>query len=258
MLARFSLLVLLAGCDLAFGVSGQPAPCELGKFASPMQTNIVPADLFTVDWDQRFAVTMRADTIYEVSLPDLTETPIDLGPYNPSSLALAPEGGALFYTVSIEPDTLKGALRRGAGEWQLDAEVPRGTYAGTPSADAFGPRRVLVRMLSAGTTVQEYEVDDGGHWATVGEPFDYTGDFVPNLTPNGLTMVYGAHDNEGTPGVYAATRDDVDSPWGKPVVLRVGDLRQPQLCDQCRRLYALAPNSDPDAMTRAMLVRFDR
>jgi len=258
LLARFSLLVLLAGCDLAFGVSGQPEPCSLGKFASPTQNIVVEADLFSIDWDQQLAVITRGSDAFEVALPDETETPIELGPYSRSALALSPEGGALFYTVSIEPDTLKGALRRGAGEWQLDAEVPRGTFAGTPSADAFGPRRVLVRMLTGAPAVQEYEVDENGHWATVGAPFDFTGALVPNLTPNGLTMVYAATDAEGTPAVYAASRDDVDGPWGKPTLLRAGDLQHPQLCGKCQQLYALAPNPDLDANTRFVLVRFDR
>ncbi|HEX5061090.1 MAG TPA: hypothetical protein VFV99_17110 [Kofleriaceae bacterium] len=258
MLARFSLLALLAGCDLALGVSGQPDPCPLAKFANPNQDNVVEADLFSIDWDQQLAVIQRGGIAYEVTLTDKSETLIDLGPYSPASLALAPEGGALFYAVSIEPLTLKGALRRGTAEWQLDAEVPRGTFAGTPSADAFGPRRVLVRMLSYSTTIQEYEVDEHGHWETVGEPFDFAGDLAPNLTPNGLTMVYSAKDSLGQPGVYAASRDDVDSPFGKPFLLRAGALQYPQLCGKCQQLYALVPNPDLASTNRSVLVRFDR
>lgn len=256
--ARFSLLVLLAGCDLAFGVSGQPEPCELGRFANPEQTTIVGAMRFSVDWDQTFAVIEREVGTFEVSLPDATLTPIDLGLYMTSSLALAPEGSSLLYTVSVEPYELRGALRLGDGEWQLDAEVPRGAFAGTPSADAFGPRRVLIREELGDTDLQEYEVDDTGHWVRIGSPFPFPGEYAPNLTPNGLTMVYSDVDNEGVPGVYAASRDDVDSAFGDPMLLRVGDLRSPQLCGRCQQLYAIVPNPEPDGVDRSLLVRFDR
>ena len=58
--------------------------------------------------------------------------------------------------------------------------------------------------------------------------------------------------------VRLATRDDVDSPFSKPVQLRAGSLENPQLCGRCQQLYAIAPNDDPEAIERTILVRFDR
>ncbi|HEY5926720.1 MAG TPA: hypothetical protein VIV11_33770, partial [Kofleriaceae bacterium] len=170
----------------------------------------------------------------------------------------APEGHAVFFTAPIEPPELVGALR-GETAWQLEATVPIGTYAGTPSADVFGPRRVLVRMRPGDTSVQEYE-DQNGRWVAIGEPLAVGDDpltpddvHAPNLTPNGLTMVYPGFDRDGDPGIFAQSRASVDEPFGEPVVLRMGPLRRPQLCGQCQQLYAI------DSLGEAPTVmRFDR
>lgn len=237
MLARSSLLVLLAGCDLVFGVSGQPDPCELASFERAQESVITTAHAFSVDWDQTLAVIYRDTSTFELTLPAGEMTPIDIGAYDPVSMALAPEGDRLFYTVAVEPMELHGALRGDNGPWQLGAVVPRGTFAGTPSADAFGPRRVLVRMTALADAVQEYVVDDA-RWVTSGEPFSVPSDFAPNLTPNGLTMVYAAGD-----GIYAASREDVDAAWAEPVLVRAGAYRSPQLCGKCQQLYAISDGS---------------
>ena len=68
---------------------------------------------------------------------------------------------------------------------------PAGALAGTPSADAFGPRRVLIKVRLTDQTVQEYQ-DTNGVWTAVGAPFEASGIAPPNLTPNGLTMVYAS------------------------------------------------------------------
>jgi hypothetical protein len=246
------VLLLLAGCDFVFGVNGQPEACELADFDSATGTPLVDADEFSVDWDQTFAVISQNGASFQVTLPSGTPEPIDLGLYINLDFALAPEGDALFYTAAIEPEELRGALR-GGNTWRLDAAVPRGTFAGTPSADVFGPRRVLVRVRANDETIQEFENDDGT-WVPIGEPLAVSCLAVPNLTPNGLTMVYASPGPDGNPaGVFAQSRDTVDAAFGPPVALRAGGLRVPQLCGQCQQLYAI-----DSAGEHTMLVRFDR
>jgi hypothetical protein len=249
LLARSSVLVvLLAGCDLVFGVNGQPEPCELGTFdGNPHE--LFAADTFSVDWDQTFAVIQKDGYNYEAKLPELTLTPVDVGIYMNVYYALAPEGDSLFYTIAVEPFELKGAVRNGA-VWRLGATVPRGTIAGTPSADVFGPRRVMVRMRMTTTDVQEYLVDDNGVWKPHGASFELAAATTVNLTPNGLTMVWSGSDATGVEGVFAASRDTVDSPFGTPMLLRAGVLREPQLCGKCRQLYAIGDYN--------VVQRFDR
>ena len=251
MLARSSLFVLLAGCDFVFGVNGQPEPCDLASFDTASATPIASADEFSVDWDQTFAVFFADGFNWQMDLPDGEPRQIDLGLYNSNNMSLTPEGDALFYTATIEPLLLQGALR-GDDVWKLGAAVPRGTFAGTPSADVFGPRRVLVKMLPLDETIQEYENVDGV-WVPIGEPLGVSCLAAPNLTPNGLTMVYAGVDVEGHSGVFARQRDSVDDAFGLPTTLRTGNARAPQLCGKCRQLYAIDSAGDTTG-----IVRFDR
>ena len=224
----------LAGCDLVVGIDTDPSPCELGSFAEATPVDLVAAENFSADWEMRFAVVMSEGLPYELDLETNALTPIDLGPYMNVALALTPEGNALFYTTNTEPYVLKGALRGDA--WLLDATVPRATFAGTPSADVFGPRRLLVRERAENDLILEYE-DVAGRWTTVGEPHSVPATYVPDLTPNGLTMVYAGTDADGNPAVMAAQRRSTSEWFGTPTVLLPGTFSSAQLLGECKRLY---------------------
>jgi hypothetical protein len=211
------------------------------------------AEEFSISWDLSRAVVTVAGVAKEVSPLSGTPTPIDIGPYTPTSLGLSPEGDSLLFTANIEPYTLYAAVR-GNPDWRLDPNVPLGTYAGTPSADAFGPRRVLVRMRWAGP-LQEYE-DDNGLWKPVGDGHDFDGLESANLTPNGLSMVYAAMQSDGTQAVMLATRKATSQWFGTPAVILTGEHSSPQLLDQCRSLYVIDP-SDPNVIAEPMLERYD-
>jgi hypothetical protein len=241
--------LLLGGCDLAFGVGGDPNPCELASFDGARSTEISPAIRFSVDWDQRFAVVVIGDGyLAEIALADGTKTLIDLGPYEPVNLSLNPEGNALLYTARIEPPVLAGALRASVGTWQLDARAPTATFTGTPSADVFGPRRMLARMHEFDVddqgqpTVQELE-DDNGTWVRVGSAHPLVADLPPNLTPNGLTAVFSrsATTEMGTViEIFGMTRPSTDVWFGEPVkILSNGSDHSPQLLGHCERLYTI-------------------
>ena len=243
-MARFSsLLLLCAGCDLLVGLDEDPTPCAPASFEGAAAVTITEADHFTVDWDQTFAVVSARGLMWEVALPGGAPVAIDLGVYVDFALALAPEGTALFYTAAIEPPQLRGALRTGDATWSLDATTPRGTFAGTPSADAFGPRHVLVRLRPTDGDVVEYE-DVDGVWTARGT-HPVPGMLAPNLTPNGLVMVYA----DG--GVYAASRASRDEWFGEPTLIlaNANVVGQPQLLGKCKNLYI----SDG-----TMLQRYDR
>lgn len=255
-MARSSFLMItlagsLAGCDAVFGLSGDVDPCELASFEGVTAEELIEAEDFSFDWEETFGVIQMNGSMYEIEprARTLTPTPIDIGPYVNLGLALTPEGDALFYTIVTEPKELKGALRGGAADWRLDAGVPRGTFAGTPSADVFGPRRVMVKMReSIDETVQEYE-DVRGRWTTVGEPRVIVTSRAPNLTPNGLTMVYPGFTETGDPVVLAAQRPSTSEAFGEPTAILSGMFSSAQLVGECARLYTTDGN---------MLRRYDR
>lgn len=244
MLARSSvLLLLLGGCDVAFGVDAEPDPCDLGTFNTARTTDIAPAFRFSVDWDQRFAVVAHDDSTFaELSLPDAHETPIDLGLFTSVSLSLAPEGNALLYTANTEPMQLEGALRGGRGEWKLGARAPAVTLVGTPSADVFGPRRMLARMHEYDEKLLELE-DQNGTWVPIGDAHDFASDSVPNLTPNGLTAVFTRSvplETGVVYDVYGMTRPSTNDWFGVPAkILEASQDQVPQLLGHCDRLYTV-------------------
>ena len=227
-----ALCILLAGCDLAFGVGGEPEPCALTAFDDAPVEDLVEAEDFSVNWDQTFAIVARETATLEVTFGG-EQKPIDLGVYVNQGFALAPEGNALFFTAIVEPPLLQGAVRTGDAMWSPASALPPGRFAGTPSADVFGPRRVLVTVDGK---LLEFE-DDAGRWVAVGTPHLLDLGRAPNLTPNGLTAVY-----VGTDGIYAMSRPTIDDWFGEPVKLLASADRSPQLLGQCKRLYTTHDN----------------
>jgi hypothetical protein len=239
--------VWCGGCDLAFGVDPEEQPCDVSSFDDARYTEITHAFDFSINWDQTRGVVV--DTFnYDLALPGGDRTPIDLGLYSPVSVALVPEGNALFYTISVEPEELHGALRNTNGTWLLGATVPRGTVAGTPSADVFGPRRVVVQMRAGDAAVQEYE-DAGGRWVTVGDPHPLVAETPPNLTPNGLTAVFSRSNDDGSADIFMMTRASTADWFGEPTKILGAADHHPQLLGNCKRLYTAH---------EGMLRRYDR
>jgi hypothetical protein len=243
---RWIALVLSActGCDAVFGLDESPAPCAPASFAQAKPTDVVAADHASVSWALDRAVISLNGLAYEVTLPSGQPAAIDIGPYMTHSLALSPEGTSLLFSIEEEPPRLYAA-DRGTTGWNIDTNVPVGTFAGVPSADAFGPRRVLVRMRATGP-MQEYE-DDSGTWKPVGDLHDYDGQLAPNLAPNGLTMVYAGTQQDGTPAVFEATRANTGSWFGEPTAILPADASDPQLLDRCHSLYVVEPTGDVNA-----------
>lgn len=248
------VLSVCTGCDVVLGLDDHPAPCSQASFAQAMPARVMNAEQFSIAWDQSRAVVIVNGQAMELSPLTGTPTRIDLGPYTPTSLGLSPEGDSLLFTADIEPPTLHAAVGGGT-DWRLDSNVPVGTYAGTPSADAFGPRRVLVRIHRTGM-LQEYE-DDNGLWKPVGDPQPFDGQWSANLTPNGLTMVYTARQMDSTLAVMMATRTSMSQAFGPASVILPGDHAQPQLLDQCKSLYVIDPG-DPAVENEPELNRYDR
>lgn len=243
------VVLLVGGCDAVFGLSGDPGPCGSTSFATAKGVDITPAEAFSISRDRTLVVLENEGLAYQLVLPGGQPEAIDLGVYPAVSFSIAPEGGSLFYTAMIEPPLLLGAVRSGA-TWSLDATVPSGTYVGTPSADEFGPRRVIARLRDARSDLQEYE-DDGGVWIAHGDTHPTDAQFAPNLAPNGLTMVYAALDPAtGLPAVFVATRSSMADWFGAPTSILPGAHSAPQLLDMCRELYVI----DDDQTLR----RYDR
>jgi len=215
---RSGLIVLmfaLGGCDVVFGLSGEPSPCALESFDGVTAETMLPADEFSFTPD-RSGVVDIASFDFEI-LADHTMVPIeDLEPTGKLSFGIVPEGDLLFFSVAFDPPELRG-IARVDGTWQREIRpLPAGTFAGGASSLLFGSRRVLVRLYSdARPDVQEYE-DTGRAWVPVGDRFFiHDGYSAPSLTENGLTLVMRDFDADGNAIITAANRDSQDD--GFPV-----------------------------------------
>jgi hypothetical protein len=255
MLATIAL-AHVSGCDLVFGVDPAPSPCELGSFEMAMVEDIVAADELSLDWNGTLAVVMWEGNAFELDVKTSVLTPINLGLYHNRNIALSPEGNALLYTAGDEPPVLRGALRRKPGSWELETDAPPGTYAGTVSADAIGPRRLLVTIGQLDDSVVEYE-DIAGRWTVVSGPHPLTSLRTPNLTPDALTMVYAAEDPAGEVAIFAAQRATTSEWFGEPIRLRSGSFVSAQLVGRCTQLY-VTESVLSDTTTTSMMRRYER
>jgi hypothetical protein len=246
-----ALIALGAGCDLVVGLNDQPRLCSIQRFDRAAHADVAPLPSydqatplmptsFSISGDASRAVVTFNGLPYEIALPGGAPVAIDLGPYVPAALALAPEGDELFVSAQLEPPLLSAARRDASGTWTLDGVAPAGVYAGTPSALEFGPARILVRLRDAQPDVQEYELD-GNSWVAIGAPHAVGGMYAPNLTADGLAMTFAA---DGV--AYAATRPSRDAWFGDAATIDANFERHPMLFDRCRTFYAL----DPDDVIR--------
>jgi hypothetical protein len=229
---------------VVFGLSGEPSPCDLRSFDDATPVQLGSADDFSIAPDR--TIVSIAGTPFEQAATGGDAIAIDLGLYPSYAYSLAPEGDALIYTIAIEPPVLRGAVRDASGAWLLDRTVPAATFAGTPSANIFGPRRMIVRVFPTDTAVQELEDVDGA-WTPIGDPHELGGALAPNLVPNGLTMVWSDSDADGNPVVLAATRGSTDGWFGEPNPILHASARAPQLLGHdCKQLFT----SEADQIAR--------
>jgi hypothetical protein len=217
--------VSLAACDVVWGLSGEPGPCDLTAYDQAIASDLVSNLHVTVAAQaERLVFTNPANQTFEQPLAGGDPIAMSLGVYDPFTLALAPEGELLFHSASLEPPLLQVAERGADGTWRPSTRVPpKGVFAGVPTAADFGDRRVLVRTRFGRPEVQEY-VDDGVRWVPVGEPFEVPGPFAPNLTISGLTMVFTAGEPSTGFQVLAANRNSVDDAFGEPSALHRSDV----------------------------------
>ena len=223
------IAALCGGCDTVFSV-GDTHACAVASFDHAKPEGLLAVDAFSVDWDESYAVVSLSGLPNQYRF-DGMPAPIELGAGVPVTFSLAPEGDGLFWTAGSEPRELMAAATHDGTTWTTGARVPKGTFAGTPSADGFGVRHVLVRLRSDQPAVQEY-IDDNGVWMPTGEPHDMSGLYAPNLTPNGLTVVWS-----DTDGVHEATRDSIDGWFGTDTLVLAGAHGTPQLLGHCDTLY---------------------
>jgi hypothetical protein len=234
-----AVVVLLAGCDVAFNVTGYEAKCDLQSFSNNSSPRAIATAVdFGITEDEDLLVGVNDGSFFQMT--GTAVAPVDLGIYPSVAFGLAPEGDRLFLSsVADEPPRIQSEERHRDGTWEVLGHVPAGVYAGTPSALRYGPRRVLVRLSDAAVGIQEYIESDALTWVPAGPVLAIDAAFAPSLSPNALTMVYS-----GDGGVFARQRDALDEDFGDPVLLLAGDHRAPVLSPRCDSLFVVDDDKD--------------
>ena len=242
------LLGALAGCDSVFGLDDTALPkCVRRGFGEalpdPLITNI---DVFSFTGDRDRAIgSIGGYTIEAEGSDGKNPTPIDIKPmYSIVASAFEPNGDYFFQTAAIEPPQILAVTKKD-DEWIFDPHVPKGFIAGTPTnrMNNGKPVRVLVRLFPYDQQFQEYERDDTGQWFAVGDRFELKAFGGANMTQDGLAIVFDGFHKDDKRGVYIAQRATLDDSFEEPQMVLEGVHVQPQLFDDCGKLYAIDEGS---------------
>ena len=266
--------VAAAGCNQIYGleqtrlVDARPMGCpEIGTtltFQSAPTTIINDRLLnyYQFDVGRTFAIAVKSNKVYRGAIDQpLVETAISDDDLNHELgiARLAPEGDQIFVQIrnkQTDATTVERFDAAGDGMWtaigpvtiKLADEFDR---ISAPSRREGGRRLLLLTRASVGFSkvVQELVEDDAGQWTTVGAPyaaFDLGVDaiFDPNLSADGLRLVFSGFGFSGENAIYYTDRASVDERFhqASPVFSLIGNGQalSPFVDNDCDRMYFYA------------------
>jgi hypothetical protein len=172
---------------------------------------------------------------------------------------LLPEGDAVLVQVRDKTTNAVTVVRyeRGGDTW-TEAATEQITLADEfdrlSAPTRKGPARRILQLtresaMGFAKVIEELEEDDAGKWSPVGapyRPFDLGVDavFDPNLTPDGLRMVFSGFGFSGENAIYYADRPSIDARFGGTTIALTlignGQTLSPFLAPDCSRIYFYA------------------
>ena len=268
------VLWLAAGCNQAYGLEptylvdaraeGCPPPGTPLAFESAPTTIINDRLLnyYQFDVGRTAAIAVKSNTVFSGAL----DAPLDAIAITDANLdhelrvaRLAPEGDQIFVQIRDRTTDVTTVERfdRVGDAWQLAGTLPI-TLAdefdriSAPTARERGPRRMLLLTRASvgfAKVIQELVEDDAGNWGPAGEPYasfalGVDGIFDPNLSADGLRIVFSGFGFSGENAVYYVDRASVDERFAAatPVFSLLGNglALSPFLADDCARMYFYA------------------
>jgi len=214
---------------------------------------------YSISIDRRIAVGISAGTYYEGE----ADMPLTMGatlspPPTPTqgSPRLAPEGDELFVRdynpiSPTAPATVDRYVPQG-DIWVRQANIISFVAASpveisAPTRRSAGPRRMLV--LSSTTDLREFEEAPAGLWTQVAMYTHTelgTGEIhFPNLTPDGLHLIFEGRDSLGGPTLVYASRPSMAARFANAVdanpFFGSPQISDPFLVEDCARMYFYVP-----------------
>ena len=246
-MARSELLIALAlvsGCDVVVGLSGDQRPCGNARFGRQGHADRARPMTSRSTGTQTFAVLASDGAAVEYRFSDKSQTR-DRSRRLQHHRARARARGQrpVLHGLDRAAD-LDGGRARRKSAWRTGQRVPQGTYAGTPSADTFGPRRSLVRArprLRDGPGVRGSGRRVGRGRRSARRAGLRRAEPHAERPDDGLPRR-----RRDSPGIFLATRASTDAWFGTPVLVLEGEHRFPQLLGRCSDLYVI----DDGTLTR--------
>lgn len=261
----------LAACNQILGldstrlVDAPPpdAPYRCTDEAPPlrgMPVAIVDGEVrsYSISMDRTLAVAVRGNTLYQGEGDMAFAKGANLSPPPPSapvSPRLAPEGDELFVSYASpvmvsSPTTIVRYTRAGDG-WMADPAPILALDAtlvemSAPTRRDLGPRRMVVVATppAAATELREY-VETASGW-TLADTYALAelGTLRllhPNLTPDGLHLVFDGRDETAAPILGYASRATTNDRFANAVDMNPffgrPEVADPFLVEDCSRLY---------------------
>jgi len=256
-----SALVLLAGCnefygldETKFGVPVDARPTCSNELRLASEPHPFQAGGYVLGYTTDEARTLAVGNQFGV-----VEGPPDTDDLKPAilepavtdfaeSVRLTPEGDELFLELvnmgqyRVERYTRDGTRWRFAA--RLALPVTLNSQLTAPTRRLPGGRRMLIDDPAG---LQEYVETAPDVWMSVGQPFEVTGftNRQPNLTADGLHVIYVVNNNGTSSRLRYLSRPDVTQSFGAAQELRpffgAMGLGWPFLTADCGRLYLLLP-----------------
>lgn len=262
-------LAALAGCNQVYGLDstqlrdGAPPDAPYACTDQPPDLRGKPIEIvggrdaarsYSISIDRRIAVAERTGTLVEgpgdgpLSMPALLMPAPSLPPGSPR---LAPEGDELFvrYYSAISPSSPATVERyqREGNVWARRATILMINGAipdiSAPTRRDAGPRRMLV--LHSTIDLREMIETAPDVWMQVGAytaaELGATAIQAPNLTPDGLHLVYSGQTASG-PVLGYTSRPEIGARFSVPAVdanpfFGSPAISDPFLTEDCARLY---------------------
>lgn len=239
--------------------------CELVPFEDPLALGIVPPDSSPASFTTDAAATFGAfkHTTTKIGTTPLSSpmfaTVLDDAVSKNYAPHLSPEGNELFVQTDVDGMQLEYGFRvsyRNGGDWSapqtltlrndnLTISINGTDFPGTPTAFAAGPRRMMFLREQPGAWIELQEASPSGEtWdqvATYAAPrFGLLRIYHPQLSADGLRVVFVGEGASNSFAIYVATRTDATEPFSGATVPLVSvnhGAAHPFLSDDCRTLY---------------------
>jgi hypothetical protein len=256
------VVVVVAACNQTWGldatktVDARPSGCRtsLAFESSPHTVTRQEVRYYQFDAARSLAIALSSSIVEgKVDAPELVPAVLEPEPsMTIASVRLAADGDQLFVQLNTGTTSTLERYDRDGDRWKDAGPVAIAMkQLDQISAPTRRPQRRMLHYTGTGipTSLLELAEDEAGAWSMVGQPylmssFGVSAVLDPNLTADGLGIVFRGVGVSGENGLYYAQRASFDERFGTSTrvssLIGNGTSQFPHLEPDCSRLYFYA------------------